>query len=237
MALPTIAVPEFNTVLPLSKNKVLYRPFLVKEEKILLMALEGGDSEEITRAVMNVLQSCIITPINIMNLPMADIEYMFLKIRGKSVGEVMKMRAKHRDGDCKASTEIEINTDSVKLNSEPLNNIIQLTPTIGIKVKYPSFGSILKSEEDSKKSKTERSFDLLASCIESVFDDDTVYNDFTKEEIDSWLLSLNKEQHEKIKDYFAAIPKLVLDVSWKCVKCGKVENHTLEGLQSFFMLR
>jgi hypothetical protein len=143
MALPSLSTPEFVTKIPSTGEEIKYRPFLVKEEKILLMALEGKDQVEITDAVMRLLENCIITKIDIKKLATFDVEYLFLKLRGKSVGENIEIRAMHQTGDCKETTNVSINLDKIEISGEKTDGKIMLTDDVGVKLKYPGMRDII----------------------------------------------------------------------------------------------
>lgn len=227
MALPSISTPEFSTQIPSTGEKIKYRPFLVKEEKLLLIAMEGGDQNEITESVVKILENCIISDIDVKNLATFDIEYLFLKLRGKSVGEVITLQVMHpQNEECKHSTDVQVNIDDINVTGNISEGKIMLTDGVGVKMKYPSMSTVLDGTEDT--------FDVIASCIDFIFDQDNVYNEFTDKELMDWIESLNQAQFKKISDFFEDMPKLSTEIEWKCEKCGKDDSIKLEGLQSFF---
>jgi hypothetical protein len=230
MALPSLSTPEFVTKIPSTGEEIKYRPFLVKEEKILLMALEGKDQVEITDAVMRLLENCIITKIDIKKLATFDVEYLFLKLRGKSVGENIEIRAMHQTGDCKETTNISINLDKIEISGERTDGKIMLTDDVGVKLKYPGMRDIIGIDLENSSS----IFKLVSKCIEYVFNKNEVFNEFTEKEIIEWIEGLNQAQFKKITEFFTSIPKLSHTVKWKCKKCNKDDEFKLEGLQSFF---
>ena len=235
MALPQIATPEFETVVPSTKEKIKFRPFLVKEEKILYMALEGGEQKDMYDAVTKILKNCILSDCNINKLSSFDVEYLFLQLRGKSVGEVITLKVRHpqEDSDCDHAEEIEIDIDSIKMKEDPRHNkVVKLDENLGIQFRYPTMSDVIKVGEG--KNELTNTFDLIASCVDNVFDEDNVYDDFTKDEIQSFIENLSKKQFEKASVFFESMPKLQHDIEWTCSKCGKKEKITLEGLQSFF---
>ena len=235
MALPQIATPEFETVVPSTKETIKFRPFLVKEEKILYMALEGGEQNEIYDAVRKILENCILSECNINKLSAFDVEYLFLQLRGKSVGEVITLKLRHpqEDSDCDHAEEVEIDIDSIKMKEDPRHNkVVKLDENLGIQFRYPTMNDVIKVGEG--KNELTNTFDLIASCVDNVFDADNVYDDFTKEEIMSFIENLSKAQFEKASVFFDSMPKLQHEIEWTCSKCGKKEKITLEGLQSFF---
>ena len=235
MALPQIATPEFETVVPSTKKKIKFRPFLVKEEKILYMALEGGEQKDMYDAVTTILKNCILSDCNINKLSSFDVEYLFLQLRGKSVGEVITLKLRHpqEDSDCDHAEEVEIDIDSIKMKEDPRHNkVVKLDESLGIQFRYPTMTDIMKV--GSGKNELTNTFDLIASCVDNVFDADNVYDDFTKDEIQSFIENLSKKQFEKASFFFESLPKLQHEIEWTCSKCGKKEKITLEGLQSFF---
>ena len=235
MALPKIATPEFKTVVPSTQETITFRPFLVKEEKILYMALEGGEQNDIYSAVKKILENCILSECNINKLSAFDVEYLFLQLRGKSVGEVITLKLRHpqEDSDCDHAEEVEIDIDSIKMKEDPRHNkVVKLDENLGIQFRYPTMNDVIKVGEG--KNELTNTFDLIASCVDNVFDADNVYDDFTKEEIMSFIENLSKAQFEKASVFFDSMPKLQHEIEWTCSKCGKKEKITLEGLQSFF---
>lgn len=232
MALPIMKVPEFSTKLPSTGKQIKYRPFLVKEEKILLMALEGKDKTEITGAIINLLKSCILTSgVNVEKLPTFDIEYLFLKIRSKSVGESVELNLAHSTGECKVRTLVEINLDQIEVDKKPQDGKVMLTDTVGVMLRYPSIADAEDVQEGS-----DYALRLIRKCVEYVFDENAVYNEFTDEELDAWIGGLNKEQMLKIAEFFNGMPKLSHTAKWKCASCGKEDSVRIEGLQNFFTL-
>ena len=236
MALPLLNTPEFETVVPSSQQRIKFRPFLVKEEKILFMALQGGDAREMTNAVQNIIGACVLTDnFNIDSLAVFDVEYLFLKLRGKSVGESIDLKVRHTDPDseCDHVTEVSINIDDINVQfSDDYDNKIQLTDTVGIKMRHPGIkhSAMFQSEE--------MDFDtilaLISDCVDCIYDHENVYDSFTQEEIVQFIEGLNQQQFSKIQKFFTDMPKLTHTISWKCPKCGEEDMITVEGLSSFF---
>jgi hypothetical protein len=233
MTLPSISTPEFQTVIPSTGENITYRPFLVKEEKILLMALEGNDQGEITRAILNILNSCILSDVDVNKLSTFDVEYLFLNLRGKSVGEVIEVRMGHTEGECKALTDTQIKIDDVEIVGEIRDGKIMLTDEVGVKMRYPTVKDVAKLDMND----ADDTFGLVAECVEYIFDKESVYNEFTKQEIIDWVGNLNQAQFKNIASFFEGMPKLSYELSWKCNACGESETRTIEGLQGFFTLR
>lgn len=236
MALPQINVPQFECTLPSTGEPILFRPFLVGEEKILLIALEGQDEREIANAIMNILKSCIIAPTNlsIEKLPTFDIEYLFLKLRAKSAGEVIEMSVGHPDSNlCDHKTKINLNIDNIEVDtsakSEPK---IMLTDNIGIVLKYPSMrNTLIRADNDF-----DNALLTISSCVDTIFEinPEVMHNDLDQNEVNNWLMTLNQEQFQKIVNFFDNMPKLSTEISWKCSNCGKTDSLKIQGLQNFF---
>ncbi len=232
MALPSLSAPEFLTKVPSTGEEIKYRPFLVKEEKILLMALEGNDQSEITNAIMRILGNCILSDVDLNKLATFDVEYLFLKLRGKSVGEVIEVKVGHSNPDnpCTHRTEIDINIDAIEVAGEISDGKIQIDDNIGVKVRFAGMSDVDRIDTDS----TSDLFKLISNCIEFVYDAENVYGDFTVKEMENWLEQLSSEQFSKITSFFNESPKLQHKVTWKCPECGEEDELILEGLAAFF---
>ena len=231
MALPALASPEFMTEIPSTKQQIKFRHFLVREEKILYMALEGQDTKEIENAIVTILSNCILDTVDIDKLTLFDIEYLFLQLRGKSVGEKVELMLSHSDenNECQHKTKLEVDLDSIKIQGEVSDGKLMLDDKIGVKVRYPYINDaslVGKNESDV--------FSTMSIFVEYVFDKDNVYNDFSKEEMNEWLESLSQTQFRKLIEFFENVPKLAHDVEWTCPECKQKDSIKLEGLQSFF---
>lgn len=235
MPLPQITTPEFTTILPSTGERLSFRPFLVKEEKILLMAQEGKDKNEIQRAVINILEECIKTPITIEDLPLFDIEWLFIQLRSKSVGEVIDLKIKHVENkECLHLNPIEVNLEELEMTKDPKHtNIINITDDIGVTMRYPSLK--LVGDKNPEGLDSTAVFNLICDCVLNVFDKDQVYNDFTKEEIDKFIGDLDQKQLLKFMDFFKTMPKVEHTIKYKCEKCGQDVEHKLNGLVDFFI--
>jgi hypothetical protein len=232
MALPVVSTPTFTTKIPSTGEEIEYRPFLVKEEKTLLIALEGQDNKEISNAVNRLLKDCIISPCDVDKLATFDIEYLFLKLRGKSVGEVINVTVGHTDSEneCKQRTEVQIVIDDIEVSGDIKDGKVMLTDNLGVMLKYPRMNALADRNMDN----AENIFKFVGEHIEYVFDAEQIYTDFTRTEIEDWMGTLNQTQFQKIANWYADIPSLKHEVEWKCQGCGKEDKITLEGLQSFF---
>lgn len=235
MPLPQITTPEFTTILPSTGERLSFRPFLVKEEKILLMAQEGKDKNEIQRAVINILEECIKTPVTIEDLPLFDIEWLFIQLRSKSVGEVIDLKIKHIENkECLHLNPVEVNLEELEMTNDPKHtNIINITDDIGVTMRYPSLK--LVGDKNPEGLDSTAVFNLICDCVLNVFDKDQVYNDFTKEEIDKFIGDLDQKQLLKFMDFFKTMPKVEHTIKYKCEKCGQDVEHKLNGLVDFFI--
>ena len=228
--LPSIATPEFETTIPSSGQKIKFRPFLVKEEKILYFALESGEQNEMISAIKKIFENCILSEFNFDKLSYFDFEYIFLMLRAKSVGESIELSLTHNVENCGHVNSLAINIEDIKMQTnENHNDKFMLNDDIGIKMKYPTIDTMGMIQDQSSNS-----FDLVRNSIDFVYDNENVYDEFSDEEADAFLESLSKTQFEKITQFFETMPKLRHEVKYKCGKCNKEETVLLEGLQSFF---
>ena len=239
MPLPKIATPTYELELPSTGATVKYRPFLVKEEKVLVIALESEDNKQITTAIKAVLKNCIITKgIKVERLPTFDIEYLFLNIRGKSVGEELEVNVICPD-DEKTQVPVTINLDEIKVDkSEDHSNKIKLDSSIMMEMKYPSLDEFIKNNFDfNSKNAMEQSFDLIASCIDKIYTEDEVWAtaDCTKKEIKDFLEQMNSSQFKEIEKFFETMPKLSHTIKVTNPKTKVESDVVLEGLASFFV--
>jgi hypothetical protein len=241
MPLPKIATPTYELELPSTGKTIKYRPFLVKEEKVLILALESQDVKQITLAIKSVLKDCIITKgIKVEELPSFDIEYIFLNVRGKSVGESIDLVVTCSD-DGETEVPVKVYVDEVTVKKDPEHTTeIRVDDKIVIKMKYPSLDQFIKNNFDftaqESVSTIEKSFDIISACIESIFTEEEAWAaaDCTKKELIEFIESMNADQFKKIEKFFETMPKL--SHTFKVVNPNtKVENEvTLEGLTSFF---
>ena len=237
MPLPKIATPTYELVLPSSGRKIKYRPFLVKEEKILIIALESQDQKQIANAVKSILASCILTKgTKVDKLSTFDIEYLFLNVRGKSVGEQIEVMVTCPD-DGKTQVPMSINIDSIKIqkNSEH-NPDIKLDDTYTLKMRYPSLNEFIKSNFSAEDIKVDDTFDLIASCVDQVYSEEESWTqaDCTKKELTDFIESLNSAQFKEIEKFFDTMPKLTHKVKVKNPNTKVESEIVIEGLQSFF---
>jgi len=238
MPLPKIATPTYELELPSTGETIQFRPFLVKEEKLLVIALESEDTKQITTAIKTVIKNCILTKgVKVEDLPTFDIEYLFLNIRGKSVGEVIDVNIICPD-DGESQVTVKIDLDSIKVQkNEEHSNKIKLDDSIMMEMKYPSLDQFIKNNFDfDDKSAMDQSFELIASCIGKIFTEDEVWSssDVTKKELTEFLESMNSSQFKDIESFFETMPKLSHKLTVKNPNTGVESEVVLEGLASFF---
>ena len=238
MPLPKIATPTYELVIPSSKKKIKYRPFLVKEEKILILAMESEDTNQIANAVKNVISSCILSRgIKVEKLSTFDIEYLFLNIRGKSVGEQIEVMVTCPD-DKKTKVPTSINIDSIKVQIDDKHSKdIVLDDQYTLRMKYPSLSEFIKNNfANIDDINVDDTFELIASCIEQVYSEEESFaaSDCTKKELSQFLEQLNSSQFKMIETFFETMPKLSHTVKVINPNTGVENEIILEGLQSFF---
>ena len=239
MPLPTIATPTYELELPSLKKKIKYRPFLVKEEKLLVLALESEDTKQITTAIKTVLKSCIQTRgIKVESLPTFDIEFLFLHIRAKSVGELIEVNIIAPD-DGVTDIPIKIDIDDIVVSfPEEHTKQIKLDDELMMEMKYPSLDEFIKNNFDlnSNEVSIDQSFELIASCIDKIFSEEEVWatDDVSKKEVIEFLEQMNSVQFKQIEKLFETMPKLSHTVKVKNPKTKVESEIVLEGLNSFF---
>ena len=240
MPLPKIATPSYELELPSTGKTITYRPFLVKEEKLLVIALESEDTKQITNAIKAVIRACVLTKgIKVETLPTFDIEYLFLNIRGKSVGEDLDVKLICPD-DNKTEVNVNINLDDIQVNKpEGHSNKIKLDNNLMMELKYPSLNEFIKNNFDPNEVGTnamEQSFDLIGSCINKIYNEDEVWvaADCSKKEINEFLDSMNSNQFKEVEKFFETMPKLSHTVKITNPKTKVKSDVVLEGLASFF---
>jgi hypothetical protein len=228
MTLPSLTVPTYELKLPSTGEKIKYRPFLVKEEKILLIAEETSEEEERSLAVGQIIENCTFNAVKYSEMAVFDVEYVFLKLRAKSVGEIVKIKVLCED-DKKTFASVKVNLNNVKVDKiDKGANIIKLDDSVGIVLKYPTMDTVVKGSEDFT--------DLLASSIMSVYDKDTVFEkeDFSEDELKSFIESMNPKQYIKTKEFFESIPRVYIDVPVLNPETKVKTKQRIEGIESFF---
>ena len=238
MPLPTISTPTYELTLPSSNRKIKYRPFLVKEEKILILAMESQDSKQIARAVKDVIAKCILSKgIKVEKLATFDIEYLFLNIRGKSVGEQIEVMVTCPD-DGKTQVPMSINIDDIKIQKDKEHSTdIQLDAQYTLRMKYPSLSEFIKTNFDNVNDmKVDDTFDLIAQCIDQVYTEEESWShqECTKKELSDFVESLNSNQFKMIENFFETMPKLAHKINVTNPNTKVESEIKIEGLQSFF---
>ena len=236
MALPTMDLPTYELEIPSSKKKIKIRPFLVKEEKILLLALESDDEKNIKQAVLNLLKACIQSRVKVENLSTFDLEYIFLNIRAISVGEVVEILITCQDDE---ETKVKYNlnlTDVSVIFPEGHSNKIMLNDNTGVIMKYPSFDDFVEGQFANKEYNEDGVIKIIANSIDQIFQDEEVFDESTtsKKEFIQFVETLTKEQLEKIQAFFESAPRLEHKFKVTNPKTGVESEYTLRGLQSFF---
>ena len=237
MALPKITTPIYELLLPSTDKKLKFRPFLVKEEKILLIAMENNKEEEIFSAIKQIIKNCLFESVDVDQLPIFDLEYIFLQIRAKSVGEITKFRVICPD-DKKtyADVEVDLTKIDVQVDDKHTNKImIDDKKKLGLVLKYPSL-SLFKNPKDIEKS-PEEAFKLVVSCIDHIFEGEKIYpaKDSTEKELTSFLEDLTQKSFGKIKDFFDTMPKLKHEIEVENPKTKVKSKVVLQGLKDFFV--
>jgi hypothetical protein len=238
MPLPKVSTPTYELELPSTGQTIEYRPFLVREEKLLVLSLESEDMKEITKAIKTVIKSCIKTKnIKVESLPTFDIEYLFLNIRGKSVGEQVEVKITAPD-DGETPIDVTINIDDIKVKkNDKHTNKIKIDDNLIMEMKYPSLDQFIKSNFDfSEGNNIDQSFDMIANCVDKIYNQEEVWStaDVTKKEVVEFLEQLNTMQFKEIEQFFDTMPRLSHEVKVKNPKTKVESTVVLEGLASFF---
>ena len=231
MALPVIKHPTYKITIPSTKKEVNIRPFTVQEEKILLMAKSSENTGDIVSAVKQVISNCIIESVDVDAMATFDIEYIFIKLRAKSVGEIVDLE--YTDPETEDVIKFKINLDDVEIKYNPEHtNKINVFDDVGIVMRYPTLEEIEKVESTSEKSE-EAAFNMLMKCIETIYDANNVYSDYSDKELTDFIDSLPMESMNKVKQFFDTMPSVEHEVNLKS-KDGKTKKITLKGITSFF---
>ena len=240
MALPIVTAMKHELIIPSSGDKVTFRPFLVKEEKILMMAMQSGESKDMVRALNDIIKNCVEEEIDTSKLALFDIEYIFLHLRAKSIGEIVEVSYSEPDVFCeknknqKCIFELKVNLDEIKvIKDDKHNSLVDITDKIKVKLKYPK---IEDTENFESIENVDSIFKLIISCIDYIMDGEEMHktSDYTEKEVDTFLSSLSADQFKNITTFFETMPRVSKDVTGKCGQCGKEQNKTLTGVQDFF---
>ncbi|MBB00709.1 MAG: baseplate protein [Saprospirales bacterium] len=241
MPLPKINTPTYDLTLPSNKKKIRYRPFLVREEKILVLAMESNDQKQITDAIIQIIGDCLITKtVDVTKLPTFDIEYLFLNVRSKSVGETVEVNVTCPD-DGKTTVETSINIDDIKVVKDKDHKlIVQLDDKYSMKLKYPTLDQFVENNFDfdmaEPKESVSAAMSMLSTCIDMIYDDQESWDasDSSKEELDEFIDQLNTKQFQQVEQFFRTMPKLSHKLKVTNPKTGVESEVVLEGLVSFF---
>ena len=236
MALPKIDVPIYELTVPSTDEKIKYRPFLVKEEKLLLIAMESGENSDILRAVKDIVDACTFNKMKIGNMPMFDVEYIFLQIRAKAVGEVSTLRVLCLD-DMKTYAKVEVDLNEIEVQvTDAHTNKIELTDAMGVIMKYPTVNSFVENKIDDIS--PANMLDVIITCIDKIYDKkgEEVYDakDSTKQELVDFVEQMNTTQFADVQKFFDTMPSLTHEITVKNPKTKKESKVTLSGLNDFF---
>ena len=242
MALPKITVMKHELTLPSSGEKITFRPFLVKEEKILMMALQGGEAKDMVRGLKEIINNCVDKDLKVDTLPPFDLEYIFLQLRARSVGDVIPISYSLPEEICKddkkeCTFEKELNLDNIKVQKNKNHkDLIDLTDTIKLKMRYPNMEAAAAMTGVEGVEMVNKTFELIGQCIEYIMDGEEMHNlsDYTKKEADDFLNSLSTQNFKEIQTFFDTMPKLKHEITAKCKVCGKKNERVLEGMGDFF---
>jgi hypothetical protein len=241
--LPKIEVPIYTVNLISTNKPVRFRPFLVKEQKLFLMAAENEDQKETIGVIRQVLKNCVLDEIDIDNIPTFDLEYLFMNLRARSVEEIVELKyrcnntikdEKNEDKVCNSPVEFKLNLLEIHPSKdEKHTNKIELTENLGVCLRYPTFEMIQKYEDMDEK---DVMMTILVDCVDYIYDKDNLYyaKDTSKEELEEFIDNLQQPHLEKIKVFFDTMPEIKKDLHFKCTKCGYEEEIVVRGLQNFF---
>ena len=235
MALPKLNSPTYELKIPSTGDTVSYRPYLVKEEKILMMAMESNDTEQMMRAVKDVIRSCTTDSVDVNTLAMFDIEYIFTQLRAKSVGETSTISVKCKS--CGSSNDVDVNMQEVYVDvPESTVHTIPLTDTVGVSLKYPSVNAMVKAQSSDTKSEVDRVFDLIVACVDSIYSDDEIFDakEQSEKELKEFIESLNTQQFNEVRDFIESIPSAAIKVEFMCMSCSEHNSFEVKGLGNFF---
>lgn len=233
MALPKLNdTPKYDLVIPSTNERVRFRPYLVKEEKVLMLALESKDSKQAIKAIVDTIGACVVEPINLDKLKIFDVEYMFTQIRSKSVGETSTVGLKCKN--CNHQNDVTIEIDNIKVDVPEVNPIVKINDQISLKLKWPNYKSLM--DVDTDEGITGQTFNMVMKCLDTVLteEEQISFAEHSKEEIQTFLDSLTTSQFDKIKTFIQSMPRMKHDIAFACNHCNHENHYTLEGIQDFF---
>ena len=238
MALPQLNdQPKYDLVIPSTKQKVRFRPFLVKEEKVMMMAMETEDQSQILNTIVDTIGACIIDSVDTSKFTTFDVEYCFLQIRSKSVGE--KVQLNFDCTECSKANETSIKVDDINIDVPKMENIIKINDDISVEMRWPTFNQVLQEKDIfDTESSVDQIFGLIRTCIVAIMTEEERYStsDHTAEELNTFIESMSADQFAKIRDYVEAMPRLQHTIEFDCDGCGTHNSIQVEGMQNFFYL-
>lgn len=236
--LPILNAPRYSTTLPSNGMNIKFRPFLVKEEKALMIAMQSNDNKVQLEALVDILKACIEQEIDFDNMPVFDLEWLFLQLRTKSAGDNIDVKIVCSNPDCRQTSIHSVDLSSVEcVTSEEHTNKIELTDNIGIILSYPTLETTVKYDLDKiKNNDVDTMFSMIIDSIEKIYVGDDVYKseDISRDEISAFVDSMQSKQFEKVNKFFETMPKCKTDLKWECVNCKTKNETSLEGLKDFF---
>lgn len=237
MALPILNTPTYELTIPSTKKKIKFRPFLVKEEKALLIAQQSEDENTMLNTLKSVIATCTFDKVDVETLAIFDLEYIFCQIRAKSVGEITEVAYSCLNcKDPKGNVKLNVDLSSIQVEfTDKHKSEIQLLKDVGVKMKYPTL-SLMKKISESNNLDIDTIFDIVIDCIDSIYTEDEVFNakDQTRKELEDFINGLTKEQFTKIEEFFETMPKFYKDLEWDCPNCSYHHKVTIQGIESFF---
>lgn len=237
MALPVMKTPTYEMTIPSTKQVVKFRPFLVKEEKALMIAQQSDDANTMVNTLKGVIDACTFGKVDVNKLAMFDIEYIFVQLRAKSVGEISELIFSCKQcGDPKAKIKINIDLTQLEVKFDPDHKTdIQLFDNVGVKMKYPSIATVNKLKGANAED-VDTIFNIIIDCIDSIYDEDNIYAaaEQSKEELTEFINNLTQDQFTKLQNFFETMPKLEKKLEFDCPVCGFHHNQTIQGLEGFF---
>ena len=241
MALPKLNTPKYEMTVPSTGEKISYRPYLVKEEKILMMAMESDDTNQMVTAIKNVISACTEGALDVDKMTMFDLEFAFVQLRSKSVGESTTIGVKCNSCDAKNDVDVDLSDVQVDVPKDKKANVIQLTDSVGVKMRYPSVDTVMAAQakadgNSSAASEVENVFDLLVACIDSIYSGDEIFDADQQDraELLDFLESLNTEQFGRVRDFIENMPTASVTVDFKCVSCSAQNKFDVKGIANFF---
>lgn len=234
MAFPKLDTPRYEMKVPSTGKKVVYRPYLVKEEKVLMLALESSDETQMIRAIKDVISSCTEQGVDVEKMTMFDLEYIFMRLRGKSVGETTDVSIKCKSCETKNDTKVNLESVVVNVPKESARKI-KLTDAVGVIMKYPSVNEMLEIQSSSA-SEVDKLFDVIAVCIDSVYSGDEIFDSGSQsaKEMKDFIESLSSDQFNKVKDFIQDMPAATIAVDFTCSSCSTHNQFDVKGLANFF---